>query len=183
MKMLKVVLISLILFLLAPHIYSYADEATIDVDMMAEKFFCTCGCNMLLSVCETQMTCEVAKSMKKEIEVMIDKGLTEEEIVESMKKRYGDQILAIPPKEGFTLSLWVYPVLGVIAGSFIIYMVSRRRKGAKWYLDPDEVPELDEEEISVLEEAGVSEEEVVSSKYEKLLKEKYKEFAKKKEED
>ena len=170
-----ILLISLLLTI-TPLTYLQADGAVLNVDEVAEKLFCTCGCNMLLSVCETQMTCEVAKGMKAEIKSMIDEGLTEDEILELMKKRYGNTVLAIPPKEGFTLSLWTYPVLGIAVGLTIIYAISKRR-GAKWYVDPDEVPELSEEEIRMLEEAEEPEE--VQVKYEKLLKEKYKKFRKK----
>lgn len=175
-KAATILLTSLLLFTI-PYVYSQADETSLNVDQITEKLFCTCGCNLLLSVCETQMTCEVAKSMKAEIKSMIDEGLTEDEILELMRKRYGDTVLALPPKEGFTLSLWTYPILGIIAGSVIIYAVSKRR-GAKWYIDPDEVPELSEEEIGMLKEASEEPEEV-QTKYEKLLKEKYKELLKK----
>ncbi len=177
MKVLSPAIVLLASLLLATSSLAYLQADGANVDEVAEKLFCTCGCNMLLSVCETQMTCEVAKGMKAEVKSMVDEGLTEDEILELMKKRYGSTVLAVPPKEGFTLSLWTYPVIGIVAGLLIIYAISKRR-GAKWYVDPDEVPELTEEEIRMLEE-GLEGSEEVQIKYEKLLKEKYKEHLEK----
>lgn len=153
---------------------AYSEER-LNVDELAEDFFCTCGCNLLLSVCETQMLCDVASNMKLELGAMIDQGMSRDEIVESMISRYGNTVLALPPMRGFTLTLWWYPVIGAILGVLVITLVSRRRSGVGWRIDPDEVVALNEEEL--LEQIEIDESESTSAatkKYDDLLRERLK---------
>lgn len=146
------------------------------VDELAKEFFCACGCGILLSECESNMRCETAKEMKARLQRYIDRGLTKEEIIEKMKMVYGSGILATPPKNPFTLlSLWLYPAFGLGLGGIVIYLIARRR-GAKWYVTPDETPELSEEEIAEMwgeEERESAEVTETIMRYEDLLKEEY----------
>lgn len=162
---------------LLPHLIShhaYAEER-LDVDNMAKEFFCTCGCNMLLSVCETQMTCSVASSMKGEIQGMINQGMSKQEIIDSMIGKYGNTVLAVPPMQGFTLALWWYPVIGGILGVLVISMVARRRSNVKWRIDPDEVVVLDEEELLKKIEIDEAASAQLTDKYDDLLRKRLKE--------
>lgn len=159
----------------SPQLHMAWAQANLDVDELAADFFCSCGCNYLLSVCESQMTCDVASDMKSELRTMVNQGMSRDEIVDVMTSRYGNAILAIPPMQGFSLALWWYPVIGGILGVFIITMVSRRRSGVNWRIDPDEVVALNEDEL--LKQIDVSEttsESTVEKKYDDLLKKKLK---------
>lgn len=161
---------------------SVAQEA-LDVDKLAEEFICMCGCNLLLSVCETQMSCEVAKEMKQKLSEMISQGMSKEEIMDEMVVLYGSRVLAVPPKSGFTLALWVYPVIAVAIGGAVIYALSKRRRSVKWYIDPDEVVELDEEAFAKLEEEEFrrwSEKNIAGRKYEQLFRERMEQIKKQK---
>jgi len=150
-------------------------EEEINVDVVAQNFFCTCGCNLILSVCETQMTCDVAKRMKQEIQGMIDRGMGEEQITEEMISIYGNSVLAKPPMQGFTLALWWYPVIGGAVGVFMIFMISKRRSGVNWRIDPDESIELDEETLMERIELEDQSRLAVARRYEDLLKKKLEE--------
>jgi len=154
-------------------------QEKLDVDTLSQDFFCTCGCNMLLSVCETQMTCDVAKRMKQEIRGMIDRGMDAEQITKEMIKTYGNTVLAKPPMQGFTLALWWYPVVGGAVGVFVIFMVSRRRSGVGWRIDPDESIELDEEALAEQIEVEGESTVAVTRRYEDLLRKKLEEGKKK----
>jgi cytochrome c-type biogenesis protein CcmH len=148
-------------------------QGYLNVDKLAEDFYCTCGCNMLLSVCETQMSCEVAGDMKEQLRTMITQGMDRDEIVDEMTSMYGNTVLSIPPVQGFTLALWYYPVIGGILGIFVITIVSRRRSNVSWRIDPEEVLSLNEEEL--IKQLDINETETVSSteqKYDDLLKKK-----------
>lgn len=159
--------------LLAP---ALAQEAT--VEEVAKELVCQCGCGIILSECEANMQCDVAKAMKAELEAMITRELTEDEIIKEMQARYGVGVVATPPKTVPTLiSLWLYPLFGVAAGAAVIYFVAKRKSG-KWYVSPDEVPELSEEKVAELwgaEAAKLSEEVDIISKYEALLEERKRE--------
>jgi cytochrome c-type biogenesis protein CcmH len=146
----------------------------LNVDELAEDFFCMCGCNMLLSVCESQMTCSTAGNMKGEIRNMIGQGLSKDDIINNMINTYGNTVLAVPPMKGFSLALWWYPVIGGALGVIAITLISRRRSDVNWRLDPDDVTGLDEEELLKQIDNEPTTKVTVEKKYEDILKEKLK---------
>ncbi|NIN51959.1 MAG: hypothetical protein GTN80_06545 [Nitrososphaeria archaeon] len=154
--------------------------AALTVEEVARELYCTCGCNMILAECEETMICEVAKNMKGQIQTMIDEGKNKEQILEAMQRMYGAVVLATPPKEGFTLTLWIYPVTGLVIGGAVIYLISKRRTDVEWFHDPDEVLEISEEEFAALGGlenkgyGGLSKE--VASRYNKLFEEEYRRY-------
>ncbi|WP_290596252.1 MULTISPECIES: cytochrome c-type biogenesis protein [unclassified Archaeoglobus] len=101
---------------------------------------CTCGCGKLLKNCD----CGAAEKMREEISAMIEEGKNREEIVSALQQVYGKEVLATPPKEGFFLSLWIYPAIVLIAGSVIVYMILQK-KSSEWFGDPDENVNIEEE--------------------------------------
>jgi len=107
--------------------------------------------------------------MRGEIAQMISMGYSKDRIIKELQNMYGKEILANPPKEGFFLSLWMYPVAGVGAGLVVIYALSRRRN-TKWFVDPDEVLNMGEEDLD-LEKGEEEFEETLEEKYEKILRE------------
>jgi cytochrome c-type biogenesis protein CcmH/NrfF len=122
-------------------------QAKPDLDTLAKEFYCTCGCNYLLETCETQMTCDVAKSMKAEIASMIQSGMNSNDIINAMTSKYGNTVLATPKAEGFNLALWWYPAAGGLVGIIVIAFLARKRSNGNWRIDPDEVLALDEDEL------------------------------------
>jgi|Deesub1362B_J571_1020462.scaffolds.fasta_scaffold00077_50 cytochrome c-type biogenesis protein CcmH len=105
---------------------------------------CPCGCYRVLSNCD----CEVAEEARGQIGKMVDSGMEKKEIISRLQLLYGKEILANPPKEGFFMSLWIYPAIITVCGIVIVYLLIRRRN-SKWYYDPDEVinEEIDLDEI------------------------------------
>ncbi len=145
----------------------------VDLDSLTMDFYCTCGCNYVLGVCETQMTCDVASSMKSEIRGLISKGMTRDEIIDTMTSKYGNTVLATPKAEGFNLALWWYPAAGGLVGLIVIMVVVRRRSNVNWRIDPDEVLALNEDELlKQIDLDQVNTESSVEKKYEDILKEK-----------
>ncbi|MCL4435880.1 MAG: cytochrome c-type biogenesis protein CcmH [Thaumarchaeota archaeon] len=144
-----------------------------NLDSMAKDFYCTCGCNYILGTCESQMTCDVAKSLKAEISSYIQKGMSRDDIINAMTSKYGNTVLATPKAEGFNLALWWYPAAGGIVGIIAIAFLARRRSSGNWRIDPDEVPALNEEELLRQIDIDKSNAETpVTKKYEDILKEK-----------
>ncbi len=151
------------------------------VEDISKDIYCTCGCNMVLGNCE----CETQTYMMNEIQTMINKGMTREEIIKTLQETYGEQILATPPKKGFNLALWAYPVIGLIVGASVIFVLSKRRESVSWYTDPDEVLEMSEEDFLKLEKEEFEEKGSLHEKYEKLFEKEYEKFkdARKSEEE
>ncbi|MCL4435448.1 MAG: cytochrome c-type biogenesis protein CcmH [Thaumarchaeota archaeon] len=144
-----------------------------ELDRLLKDFFCTCGCNYVLATCETQMSCDVATSMKAELRGMLAKGNSRDQIVEAMTSKYGNTVLATPRTTGFNTFLWWYPVAGGLAGLVAVVILVRRRSDVKWRVDPDAVPALSEDEL--LQQLDIDQgaaETSIERKYDDLLKEK-----------
>ncbi len=69
---------------------------------------------------------ETATAMMEVVAEKVDEGLTDDQIFEFFRARYGDGILLDPPFGGRTLVLWLLPVAAVGAGVFMI--LGRRQK-------------------------------------------------------
>ena len=63
---------------------------------------------------------ETATAMMDVVAEKVDEGLSDDQIFEYFRTRYGDGILLDPPFRGRTLLLWLLPVAAVAAGVFMI---------------------------------------------------------------
>ena len=95
-----------------------------EVNEVAKDLYCPICENTPLDVCPTQ-ACE---DWRDEIRGYLAEGLTKEEINQAFANQYGDRVLAEPPTTGFSLWLWVLPVLVVVIGGlfFARYLRSLR---------------------------------------------------------
>jgi cytochrome c-type biogenesis protein CcmH len=62
---------------------------------------------------------------------LLAQGATREEILDFFAQRYGQDVLASPPKSGFNLIAWIFPLAGVAvalgAGALVLRAMSARR--------------------------------------------------------
>jgi len=72
---------------------------------------------------------DLAGDMRSVIKRMLKQGKTEQQIISYFTERYGDTILASPPKRGVNLILWLLPLTGLIAGFtfLVIYLRNETR--------------------------------------------------------
>jgi cytochrome c-type biogenesis protein CcmH len=85
-------------------------------------------CNVPLNIAESPR----ADQERREIRALIAQGLTKQQLKDELVRRYGAEILADPPKRGFSLAVWVVPVvvvLGFVALAAILLPRWRRRAG------------------------------------------------------
>ena len=92
-------------------------------------------CNVPLNIAESAR----ADQLRKEIRVKIARGESKQRIKDELRVTYGDKILALPPKSGFSLAAYLVPIgvaLGLIA--LVAVLVPRwRRRGPG---DDDDAP-------------------------------------------
>ena len=95
-----------------------ADAGTIE-DQVAEI-----SGELMCPVCEGQSVAEsnaqLARDMRAVIKTKLLEGNTKEEIMDYFVSSYGETILASPPPRGFSVILWLLPVLSVLIGAAII---------------------------------------------------------------
>jgi cytochrome c-type biogenesis protein CcmH len=73
----------------------------------------------------------VARQMRALVRKKLGEGATRQEILDFFAQRYGQDILAAPPKSGFNLVAWIFPLVGVsaalAAGLLVLRSMSARR--------------------------------------------------------
>jgi len=116
----KPIFIFIILFtsyFLLPASRSYstalAQEPDYDrVNEIAKNLNCPTCTGINLADCRT-LTCE---QWRNQINDLVAQGYSDEEVLNYFATRYGSQVLQEPPKSGWTLFLWVLPVLVLLVG-------------------------------------------------------------------
>jgi len=69
----------------------------------------------------------LAGDLRREIKLMLQDGLTDEQIFDFLVERYGDFALYKPRASGKTLILWIAPALFLLGGAFVLVNIVRRR--------------------------------------------------------
>jgi cytochrome c-type biogenesis protein CcmH len=73
----------------------------------------------------------LARQMRQIVRDMLAQGATREEILDFFAQRYGQDVLAAPPKSGLNLIAWIFPLAGVAAalgaGALVLQAMSARR--------------------------------------------------------
>ena len=91
---------------------------------VGNQLVCQCGCNATLPNC-THGECMVRDEMLTIIKDRLAQGQSEKAIVQFFVGRYGEQVLASPPKRGFNLVAWILPFAAIMAAGLAIYVAIR----------------------------------------------------------
>src|SRR5881394_3903570 len=102
---------------------------------LGKKVKCSCGgCEQSAGTCyhvggAFSGPCDMAKTMIKEIQGHLDKGLTDAQVIDAMIKEYGTAAYMEPPKTGFGLVAWLMPGVYLLAGAgLVVLVIGRWRK-------------------------------------------------------
>lgn len=120
-KLLGALLLSLAVF---PMAMAARSPEQIEHDI-GNKVFCLCGCATTLNRCPHE-NCPVKAEMHKIIRADMAEGKAEPAILQDLVARYGLKVLAAPPPEGFNLTAWVLPGVGLLLGLLLAVAIVRR---------------------------------------------------------
>lgn len=70
----------------------------------------------------------IALDLRREIRVMLEEGMSNQEIKDFLQQRYGDYILYQPRLQRSTILLWALPVAILLLGLLIVGLIARRQK-------------------------------------------------------
>src|SRR5258707_10179224 len=96
------------------------------------KVKCMCnGCDQSAGKCyhvggAYSGPCDTAKTMLKEIDAHIAKGMSDEQVLQAMIAQYGPLAYVEPPKSGFGLVAWLMPILYLLGGLALVIVVMKR---------------------------------------------------------
>lgn len=117
------------------------------VDDIARELMCQCGCTMIVYNCD----CGTADQMRGVIREKLDGGQTKPQIMDYFVGQYGETVLSAPTKEGFNITAWIMPFVGLAVGIGVVYFVLTH-----WLLASSNQPEMiamkSEEELGEYEE-------------------------------
>jgi cytochrome c-type biogenesis protein CcmH len=115
-------LLGIALAVLAP---SAAAEGGASLTEIEKQVMCPV-CGTLLQLAESPQ----AQRERAFINRLIDEGRSEEEVKDALVAEYGDEVLALPPDSGFSLSAYVVPIVAfLIAAAALAIGVLRWRRG------------------------------------------------------
>lgn len=92
---------------------------------IGNKVYCMCGCVTSLNHCPHE-NCPVKSEMHKIIRTGLTEGKTEPAILQDLVARYGLKVLASPPAQGFNLTAWILPGVGLLLGLLLAITIVRR---------------------------------------------------------
>jgi cytochrome c-type biogenesis protein CcmH/NrfF len=99
---------------------------------LSKKVMCMCGgCNDTSGTCNHtggafSGPCDTAKAMQKEVAQRVDRGDSDDLILQSFVQEYGPTVLPDPPRKGFTWLVWIAPIAAPLIALFLIWEVVRR---------------------------------------------------------
>jgi cytochrome c-type biogenesis protein CcmH/NrfF len=99
---------------------------------LSKKVMCMCGgCNDTAGTCNHtggafSGPCDTAKAMQKEVAQRVDRGDSDDLILQSFVQEYGPTVLPDPPKKGFTWLVWIAPIAAPLIALYLIWEVVRR---------------------------------------------------------
>jgi|TARA_B100000809_G_scaffold254356_1_gene291456 cytochrome c-type biogenesis protein CcmH len=67
----------------------------------------------------------LANQMQVIVREQIEEGRSDSDIRQFFVDRYGERVLAAPPKEGFNLLMWIAPPVGVVLALLVLYFVTK----------------------------------------------------------
>lgn len=100
-----------------------------DILRVSERLSCFCGTCPHLVV--TQCGCSQADKVMKEVGEMLDKGMTDQQIVQSFVDRYGNTVLSSPPKSGFNLTAYLIPFGAFLLGGTVLVAFLKHQRNGK----------------------------------------------------
>ena len=99
------------------------EESTITLEKRAQNINKTLMCPVCPSETIDQSQVELAKQMRMLVLQKLREGESENDILEYFASRYGDAILAEPPKVGFNLLVWIAPPIVLFGSAVFLYLV------------------------------------------------------------
>jgi cytochrome c-type biogenesis protein CcmH len=88
---------------------------------LGHALMCMCGCNQVLIECN-HVGCTYSERMRQELMAGIERGDSDNLVLESFVQKYGNKVLSAPTATGFNRIAWIMPfviftlaVAGVVA--------------------------------------------------------------------
>ncbi len=103
------------------------DAAAARFGALGHKMMCSCGCNQVLLECN-HVGCPLSDRMRNELTSGMQRGDSDDLILQSFVQKYGATVLAAPTTSGFDLVAWIMPfIVLILATAGLMFMVRNWR--------------------------------------------------------
>ena len=98
-----------------------SEKPSVDVRRVGARIACQCGCKDSVATC-SMLECHFSKPAKEKIAQMQSVGMSDEQIVQSFIREYGEKVYLAPPN-AFG---WIVPYASIGLGMVVIWLFIRR---------------------------------------------------------
>jgi cytochrome c-type biogenesis protein CcmH len=125
--------ILILLFCLLPTVAFAGEAQDMAADPVLEKRMIGLADKLRCLVCQNESLAsshaDLAEDLRREVREQMQKGLTDDEIIDYLVSRYGDFVLYDPPMKSYTVLLWFGPfALLLVAGLGLLFQLRKRRE-------------------------------------------------------
>lgn len=94
---------------------------------LGHRMMCVCGCSQILLECN-HVGCQYSDRMREELMAALDRGDSDDLVLQSFVQKYGTTVIAAPTTTGFNRVAWVMPYLALALGLTTVVLVVRTWK-------------------------------------------------------
>ncbi|OUS25967.1 cytochrome c-type biogenesis protein CcmH [Thalassotalea sp. 42_200_T64] len=119
--------------------YKFPDEVT-------KKRFSELTYELRCPKCQNQNLADsnspIAQDLRKEVYDMLLDGRSDSEIMDYMVQRYGEFVLYRPRVSSITYILWFGPIVFILIGGFVVFLLTRRKDTEPEHLSAEQKQQL-----------------------------------------
>ncbi|HTP32731.1 MAG TPA: cytochrome c-type biogenesis protein CcmH [Candidatus Acidoferrales bacterium] len=119
-----------------------SEKPSVDVRRVGARLACQCGCKDSVATC-SMLECHFSKPAKEKIAQMQAVGMSDDQIIQSFIREYGQGIYLAPPN-AFG---WIVPYASVAVGLVIIWLFIKKYRKPKPLTDLGSI-EIDDPELA-----------------------------------
>lgn len=99
-------------------------------DDLGHRMMCVCGCNQILLDCN-HVGCPYSDGMRVKLQAAVDRGDSDDAILQAFVKEYGTTVLAAPGTHGFDFVAWIMPFAVFLGGTVFAAILIRNWKNPR----------------------------------------------------
>lgn len=89
---------------------------------LGHKLMCRCGCNQVLLECN-HVGCTYSDTMRNELMAGLQRGDSDDLILQAFVQKYGPTVLAAPTTTGFNRVAWIMPFVALSGGLLLVIVI------------------------------------------------------------
>ncbi len=118
------------------------DDLNARFESVGHKLMCRCGCNQVLLECN-HVGCTYSDGMRQELMAALQRGDSDDLVMQAFVQKYGPTVLAAPTETGFNRVAWIMPFVALTGGLLVVVFVVKewnaRRNAAVPVVDAGEL--------------------------------------------